>query len=67
MTAKKQRKWSYMPIDIFADPDLSPRDLQVMGVLCSSTNTYGICFRSQVKIADCCGLAVPQFTALLSG
>ncbi|SDQ99399.1 helix-turn-helix domain-containing protein [Pseudovibrio sp. Tun.PSC04-5.I4] len=51
MTAKKKRKWSYMPIGIFADPDLSPRDLQVMGVLCSSTNEYSICYRSQVKIA----------------
>lgn len=51
MTATDERKWSYMPIGIFADPDLSPRDLQVMGVICCSTNKHGICYRSQVKIA----------------
>lgn len=51
MTATDKRKWSYMPIGIFADRELSPRDLQVMGVICSSTDQNGICYRSQVKIA----------------
>ncbi|QUS57339.1 helix-turn-helix domain-containing protein [Pseudovibrio brasiliensis] len=52
MTTADKRKWSYVPIGIYGDPELSPRDKEVMGVLCSSTNRFGVCCRSMVQIAE---------------
>ena len=48
---------SFVPAGVYADQSLMPRDRDVLGVLCSSTDGNGICYRSQVKIAQLLGVA----------
>ncbi|KZL01588.1 MULTISPECIES: helix-turn-helix domain-containing protein [unclassified Pseudovibrio] len=48
---------SFVPAAVYADQTLMPRDRDVLGVLCSSTDKNGICYRSQVKIAELLGVA----------
>ncbi len=48
---------SFVPAGVYADQSLTPRDRDVLGVLCSSTDRNGICYRSQVKIAELLGVA----------
>ncbi|KZL00506.1 MULTISPECIES: helix-turn-helix domain-containing protein [unclassified Pseudovibrio] len=48
---------SFVPAAVYADQSLMPRDRDVLGVLCSSTDRNGICYRSQVKIAELLGVA----------
>ena len=42
---------SIIPAGVFEDTRLKPRDIQVLGVLCCSTDGNGVTYRSQVKIA----------------
>ncbi|MFS8182143.1 helix-turn-helix domain-containing protein [Pseudovibrio denitrificans] len=42
---------SFIPAGVFEDRRLKPRDIQVLGVLCCSTDGNGVTYRSQVKIA----------------
>ena len=48
---------SFVPAGVYADQSLMPRDRDVLGVLCSSTDGNGICYRSQSKIAKLLGVA----------
>lgn len=48
---------SFVPAGVYADQSLMPRDRDVLGVLCASTNKAGRCYRSQVKIAELLGVA----------
>ncbi|QUS54486.1 helix-turn-helix domain-containing protein [Pseudovibrio brasiliensis] len=42
---------SIIPAGVFRDLTLRPRDIQVLGVLCCSTDGNGLTYRSQVKMA----------------
>lgn len=42
---------SIIPAGVFRDLTLRPRDIQVLGVLCCSTDGNGLTWRSQVKMA----------------
>ncbi len=48
---------SIIPAGVFEDRTLRPRDVQVLGLLCCSTDGSGTCFRSQVKMARQLGVA----------
>lgn len=48
---------SIIPAGVFEDRGLRPRDVQVLGLLCCSTDGSGTCYRSQVKMARQLGVA----------